>query len=121
MKPKILTPRKRRHARIRAKVFGASTRPRLSIFRSSKHVWAQIIDDQKGATLAAASDVIKSNIKYQKSKMSKTERAMQTGNALAKMALVLGVREVVFDRGGYKYHGRIKALAEGVRAGGLKF
>lgn len=127
MKSKTLTPRKRRHARVRAKIFGTAERPRLFLFRSHKHVWAQIIDDRKGATLAAASDVEKKGSSGgRKSEATevgnrKTERAAKAGKALAEKALSLGVKEVVFDRGGYKYHGRVKALAEGARAAGLKF
>lgn len=122
MKSKILVPRKRRHARVRAKILGTAERPRLSLFRSHKHVWAQIIDDQKGATLAAASDKQKNAAGgRQQAGGKKTERAAQAGKALAEKALSLGVKKVVFDRGGYKYHGRVKALAEGARAGGLQF
>ena len=107
---------------MRAKVSGTAHCPRLSLFRSHKHVWAQIIDDQKGATLAAASDAAKEvkDIK-QKTEGRKAERAAEAGRKLAEKAVSLGIKKVVFDRGGYKYHGRVKALAEGARAGGLEF
>ncbi len=107
--------RQRRKARIRAKVKGTATRPRLAVFRSLRYIEAQLIDDVKGVTLAAVSD----------RKMSltgtKVERAQKVGEELAKKAAEIGIKEVVFDRGGYKFHGRVKALAEGARSQGLKF
>lgn len=109
--------RKRRHKRIRAKISGTSLRPRLFVFRSNKHIWAQLIDDEKGQTLISASDF---EIKSKKNK-KKTEKAFEVGKIIAKKALSQGIKSVVFDRGGYKYHGRVKALAQGAREGGLKF
>ncbi len=103
-----------RHKRVRAKVSGRSHRPRLAVFRSDKHIYAQIIDDATGKTLAAASDLdIKSG--------QKAEKAGEVGKRLAKIAKAAGISAVVFDRGGFKYHGRVKSLAEGAREGGLKF
>ncbi len=106
--------RERRKARIRAKVHGSASRPRLSVFKSLRYIEAQLIDDDQGVTLVSASDrKIKGG--------TKTDRAKKVGEQLAKLALKKGIKEVVFDRGGYKYHGRVKALAEGARAQGLKF
>lgn len=105
----------RRKLRARRKVrVAAGSRPRLSVFRSSKHIYAQIIDDSKGITLAAASSAaLKSG--------NKTDTATAVGKALAEAATAKGVKQVVFDRGQYKYHGRVKALAEAAREGGLDF
>lgn len=105
----------RRKLRARRKVrVAAGIRPRLSVFRSSKHIYAQIIDDAQGITLAAASSgSVKSG--------TKTDTAAAVGRALAEAAAAKGVKQVVFDRGGYKYHGRVKALAEAAREGGLDF
>src|SRR3989344_4266801 len=105
----------RRHARIRASVKGTHERPRLSVFRSSKHIQAQIIDDEKGITLVSVSD-----LKIKK-KGIKQERAVYIGEELAKKALEKGIKKVVFDRGGFRYQGRIRALADAVRKGGLSF
>ena len=102
---------------IRARAYG---RPRLSVFRSSKQIYAQIIDDAKGVTLVAASSLEKSNRESLKTGAS-VEAAKIIGALLAERATAAGIGEVVFDRGGYMYHGRIKALAEGAREGGLKF
>ncbi|MFN3301535.1 MAG: 50S ribosomal protein L18 [Patescibacteria group bacterium] len=114
--------RYRRHKRVRAKVFGTKDRPRLSVFRSLKHIYAQIIDDEKGHTLVSASDFdLKSKIKKEKKKPTKVEIAYQVGELIAKKALEKKIKKVVFDRGGYKYHGRVKALAEGARKKGLIF
>lgn len=110
-----ITIRKRRHIRIRAKVSGTAERPRLSVFRSLSNNYAQLIDDVKGVTVAATSDI------KMKGKENKTERAKKVGMELAKIAKDLKIEACVFDRGGYKYHGRIKALADGAREGGLKF
>lgn len=96
-----------RHKRVRALVKGTSERPRLSVFRSNKRIYAQLVDDSKGETLLSANSV--------------KIPAFKVGETLAKKALEKGINEVVFDRGGYKYHGRVKALAEGARQGGLKF
>lgn len=120
--------RHRRHKRVRAKIRGTGKIPRLCVFRSNKHIYGQLIDDEKGKTLIAASDLeIKSSSKKQKT-ANKTVVAHEVGELLAKKAIDLPagrqgkkIEKVVFDRGGYKYHGRIKALAEGAREGGLKF
>ena len=106
---------KRRHARIRASVKGTHERPRLSVFCSSKHTQAQIIDDAKGITLISVSDL------KTKKKGTKLERAVYVGEELAKKALENGIKKVVFDRGGFRYQGRIRALADAARKGGLTF
>ncbi|MBI4999707.1 50S ribosomal protein L18 [Candidatus Gottesmanbacteria bacterium] len=93
-------------------------RPRLSVFRSGKYIYGQIIDDKKGETLVAAND---QKLKIKDEKLKKTERAKEVGKILADKALKKGIKTIVFDRGTYKYHGRVKALAEGARDGGLKF
>ena len=108
--------RERRHRRIRGKVAGTAERPRLAVFRSNKGIQAQLIDDRNGLTLAAASWL---NLK--KLKGTKTDQASEVGKLLAANAKLAGVEAVVFDRGGYLYHGRVKALADGAREGGLKF
>jgi large subunit ribosomal protein L18 len=105
--------RLKRHRRVRAHVIGTAARPRLCVFRSLKHISGQIIDDESGRTLAMVND--------QKLKGPKAERAKQVGEQLAAKAKTAKITTVVFDRGGYLYHGRVKALAEGARAGGLKF
>jgi large subunit ribosomal protein L18 len=110
--------RYRRHKRIRAKVSGTQERPRLCVFRSNKHIYAQLIDDEKGHVLLAASDL---EFKKTKSKKTKVDIAFEVGKLIAQKALQKNIKKVVFDRGGYKYHGRIKALAEGARKGGLEF
>ncbi len=106
--------RQKRHKRIRAKVKGTSSVPRLCVFRSSQHIYAQLIDDQKGNTLAVVSDV-GSKLK------GKVAKAAEAGKAIAALAMEKKIKAVVFDRGGFQYHGRIKAVAEGAREGGLKF
>ena len=112
--------RNRRRGRIRSKISGTSQRPRLSVYRSLTHVYAQLIDDSMGKTLATSSD--KEIDKPAKSEMStKVAKAYAVGQTLAQKAKQAGIEQVVFDRGGYKYHGRVKALAEGARDGGLKF
>ena len=113
--------RKVRQARVRKKVSGTSERPRLSVFRSLKHIYAQIIDDSTGRTLVAASsqEDLKSNAESNSG--TKTDVSNVVGKALAQRALSAGVTQVVFDRGGCKYHGRVKALADGSREGGLLF
>jgi large subunit ribosomal protein L18 len=111
----------RRKARIRRAVKShAYDKPRLSVFRSSKQIYAQIIDDAKGVTLAAASSLEKSMRESLKSGAN-VEAARTIGKQLAERATAAGVKDVVFDRGAYMYHGRVKALAEGAREGGLKF
>jgi large subunit ribosomal protein L18 len=110
----------RRHDRIRKKVSGVAERPRLCVFRSLNNIYAQIIDDTKGATLAAASTLDK-EIKAQEGHKGNIEAAKKVGVLLAKKAAEAGVKKVVFDRSGYRYHGSIKALAEASREGGLEF
>ena len=116
--------RYRRHRRVRAKIKGTAKVPRLCVFRSNKHIYAQLIDDEKGKTLISASDLdikSKKTEKTQKPLSGKEAIAYRVGQILAKKALEKKFEKVVFDRGGYKYHGRVKALAEGAREGGLKF
>ena len=143
--------RYRRHKKVRAKVFGTSKVPRLCVFRSNKHIYAQLVDDEKGKTILSSGDqefkksktipqpsrqklhphtkiwcggkeVKKKKIKEnQKSLTGKVVVAYEVGKLIAEKALKEKIKEVVFDRGGYKYHGRIKALAEGAREGGLRF
>lgn len=115
-----LNPRERRHLRVRKKVFGTTERPRLSVFRSSEHIYAQVIDDADGRTLAAASSVEK-DVREQRSGKKKTDVAQIVGKRLAERAKAQGVEQVVFDRGGFRYHGRVKAVADGAREGGLSF
>jgi len=110
----------RRHLRVRKKVFGTPERPRLCVFRSHKHIYAQVIDDTKGHTLAAASD-LEPGLRTQVAGKPKKERAALVGELVARRALEKGITKVVFDRGGYKYHGRVKALAEAARQAGLQF
>jgi len=108
--------RQRRHRRVRGKIFGSAERPRLVVFRSNRGIEAQLVDDLEGKTLAAASWL---NLKSFKG--SKTEQAGEVGKLLAQNAKQAGVETAVFDRGGYLYHGRVKALADAAREGGLKF
>ncbi|MDP6666226.1 MAG: 50S ribosomal protein L18 [Dehalococcoidia bacterium] len=104
-----------RHRRVRKNVRGVADRPRLAVFRSNSHIYAQVIDDDRGHTLAAATSLeVKSND-------TKTGTAKTVGEAVAKQALAAGITKVVFDRGGYKYHGRVKALADAARTEGLSF
>ncbi len=110
--------RRRRH--VRSRVFGTPERPRLNVFRSLKHIYGQVIDDTEGHTLAAAS-TLDPDVREQIEGMSKVEQARVVGKLLADRALEKGVTKVVFDRAGYKYHGRVKALADGAREGGLDF
>lgn len=105
---------KRRHLRIRAKVSGTATRPRLVVFRSLTKNYAQLVDDSTGKIMVTACDPTKKT-------GNKTERAKLVGLDIAKKALEKGIKSCVFDRNGYKYHGRVKALADGAREGGLKF
>ncbi|MFH1643115.1 MAG: 50S ribosomal protein L18 [Patescibacteria group bacterium] len=114
--PKIkIEKRQRRHRRVRAKISGTKERPRLCVFRSNQHIYAQLIDDESKKVLLSSNDL----------KIKKTEgkiiQALELGKAVAKEAVEKGIKEVVFDRAGYIYHGRVKALAEGAREGGLKF
>lgn len=117
MDAKVIRRQKIRY-RIRRKSTGTATKPRISVFRSNTHIYAQIIDDATGQTLASASSKEKS-IAAQKS--AKAELAKLVGSALAQKALDLGIKDVIFDRGGYLFHGRVKALADGAREGGLQF
>lgn len=112
--------RKRRQRRVRKRVMGTRQRPRLNVFRSLKHIYAQVIDDTQGHTLAAAS-TLDPEIRDKVKGLNKTEQARLVGDLLAKRALERGVKEVAFDRGGYKYHGRVKSLAEASRERGLEF
>lgn len=106
-----------RHKRVRSKISGTAQRPRLNVFRSLNHIYAQLIDDEKGVTIAAASSVEKDFGMPGGNKAA----ARKVGQLIAKRAAEHGITEVVFDRGGYLYHGRVKELAEGAREGGLKF
>lgn len=112
--------RRRRQLRIRRTVRGVGDRPRLSVFRSLAHIYAQVIDDGRQRTLAAASSM-DPEIRVDAGKAKKAEAGRLVGRLIAKRAQAQGVRRVVFDRGGYLYHGRVKALAEGAREGGLEF
>lgn len=112
--------RKRRHRRIRMRISGTAERPRLNVYRSLNHIYAQVIDDVAGHTLVSASTLDGSLASDLEGK-SKRERATAVGKVIAEKATDAGISEVVFDRGGYLYHGRIKALADGAREGGLKF
>ncbi len=107
------TARIARHTRIRNKIAGTEARPRLAVFRSITHIYAQLIDDQNGRTVASASDAAGTG--------KKSERAAAVGTQLAERAKAAGIENVVFDRGGYRYHGRVKALADAARKGGLVF
>ena len=107
--------RQLKHHRVRAKVMGTSQKPRLNVFRSLSHIYVQLIDDETGRTLAAASST------EIKTKGKKSEVAAFVGKLAAKKALAAGIKKVVFDRGGYQYHGRVKQLAEAARAAGLEF
>ena len=111
--------RKIRHRRVRKKVVGIPLRPRLDVFRSLNHIYVQLIDDSQGHTLVAAS-TLDPEVRDRIDGMSKTEKAKVVGTLLAEKALNNGIKQVVFDRGGYKYHGRIKALAEATRQAGLE-
>jgi large subunit ribosomal protein L18 len=112
--------RKRRHFRMRRTLTGTAARPRLNVFRSLEHIYAQVIDDVAGNTLVSASTVDK-KLAAQLEGKTKKEQAALVGQAVAERALAAGITQVVFDRGGYLYHGRIQALADGAREGGLKF
>ncbi len=116
-KPDTNRARLRRHRRVRGKIQGTSERPRLNVFRSTNNIYAQIIDDIKGITLVSASTLDKELNGYGGNK----EAARKVGDLVAKRAAEKGIEEVVFDRGGYIFHGRVKELAEGAREGGLKF
>lgn len=113
--------RTRRHKRVRKTLMGTQEVPRLSVFKSLNHIYLQLIDDQTGKTLVSASTLDKELQKVLKKGVKKTEAAKQLGEIFAKRAIEKGIDRVVFDRGGYKYHGTIAAVADGVRAQGLKF
>ena len=117
MKSKKETRRRARYS-IRKKISGTSTRPRLSIYRSNNEIYAQLIDDEYGKTLGAVSSKNKS---FKKNSVNKTEQAAEVGKMIAEAAKKIGVEKVVFDRGGFLYHGRIKALADAARESGLIF
>ena len=111
---KKLEKRLRLKKKIRTKVLGTSLRPRLSVFRSNSYIYAQLIDDSKGVTLASSSDLgIKTG--------TKTERGIEAGKQIAKASISLGIKSIVFDRNGFKYTGRVKALADAARSAGLEF
>jgi large subunit ribosomal protein L18 len=112
--------RVKRHKRIRNRISGTQQKPRLCVFRSDKHIYAQIIDDTVGKTLVAASTKEK-DIAAEVAELNKSQAATVVGKALAQKAIAAGIEEVVFDRGGYLYTGRVAALADGAREGGLKF
>lgn len=109
--------RAKRHKRVRGKIFGTPECPRLNVFRSAKHIYAQIIDDVNGVTLAAASSMVKGF----DADGGNCEGARKVGQLIGEAAKAKGIEEVVFDRGGYLYHGRVKELADGARESGLKF
>ncbi len=116
-----LSPRQRRHLRVRARVSGSSARPRLNVFRSNAHIYAQIIDDTEGHTLVSAS-TLESDVRDRfAEEHPKLAQAKVVGQVVAERALASGIKQVVFDRGGYKYHGRVRAVAEGARESGLDF
>jgi large subunit ribosomal protein L18 len=119
-KPDRKALRAKRRLRVRKKIQGSTARPRLNVFRSLHNIYAQIIDDQKGATLVAAS-TLSPELKGKLASGSNAAAAEAVGRLLAKKAVDAGIKQVVFDRAGYVYHGRIKALAEAARAGGLEF
>ncbi|HXK40932.1 MAG TPA: 50S ribosomal protein L18 [Candidatus Paceibacterota bacterium] len=117
-----------RHKRVRAKVYGTAEKPRVSVFKSNRNVFAQFIDDEAGKTVLSSKVVSDKKSKTSAKggpasggKINKTEKAMKIGETLAEQAKEAGIKEVVFDRGGFKYHGRIKAVADGLRKGGIKF
>jgi large subunit ribosomal protein L18 len=118
---KALTTRERRHRRVRAKISGTPQRPRLNVFRSSAHIYAQLIDDTRGHTLAAASDLEDAVRERAGEGATKAVRAKAVGEVIAERAREAGIDAVLFDRGGFLYHGRVKAVADGAREGGLKF
>lgn len=112
--------RKKRHLRIRKKLFGTVNRPRLNVFRSNNYIYAQIINDEKGFTLISASS-LETGVGKKLAGKKGVVVAFEIGKMLAQRADKVGIKKVVFDRSGYKYHGRVKALAEGAREGGLRF
>lgn len=111
---------RRRHSRIRRKVLGTPDRPRLAVFRSNQHIYAQVIDDTSHHTLAAAS-TLEADLKSELDSSSNSEASAKVGKLVAERAIAKGIKQVVFDRGGSLYHGRVKALADAAREGGLDF
>lgn len=120
MKQTRAEARLRRHRRVRKKVRGSAERVRLAVFRSQVHIYAQLIDDSQGKTLAAASS-LKLDVSSEKNESRRIAQAKAVGRAVAEVAKSKGIGKVCFDRGGYRYHGRVAALAEAAREGGLKF
>lgn len=112
--------RKRRHLRLRKKVFGTESRPRMGVFRSQKHIYAQLVDDVRGVTVASASSV-DAELRAKLGLGATVDAAREVGRLVAERALAKGIEEIVFDRGGYIYHGRVAALAEAAREAGLRF
>lgn len=112
--------RQRRHVRVRKKISGTAEAPRFNVYRSLNHIYVQVIDDVKGVTLASAS-TMESAIKAEVAELTKTEAAKVVGKVAAERAMAKGISEVVFDRGGYLYTGRVKAVADGAREAGLNF
>ncbi len=112
--------RQRRHARVRKNISGTPVRPRLNVYRSTAEIYAQVIDDEAGQTLVSASSV-DHELRTRLGGLKKSEQARMVGKALAERAKAKGIAQVVFDRGGYRYIGRVKALADGAREGGLEF
>jgi large subunit ribosomal protein L18 len=118
---RALTPRQRRHVRVRAKVGGTASRPRLNVFRSSVHIYAQVIDDDRGHTLVSASDLEQEVLDRAGAEATKSAKARAVGEIVGERAKAAGIDSIVFDRGGYLYHGRVKAVADGAREAGLTF
>lgn len=116
-----LNARKRRHLRVRAKVKGSPERPRLNVFRSSAHIYAQVIDDTQGHTIASASSLDADVLARLEESKTKSDKAKAVGTIVGERAKAAGIDSVVFDRGGFKYHGRVKAVADGAREAGLTF
>ncbi len=117
---KLLRERRHRRARERHNLRGTPERPRLNVFRSTRHIFAQIIDDSQGRTLVAAS-TLDDDIRAQAAKLKKVQEAEAVGKLIAERALAKGIKQVVFDRGGARYHGKVKALADAAREAGLQF
>ena len=115
-----LTPRQKRHVRVRGRVVGSPERPRLNVFRSSKHIYAQVIDDSQGRTLVAASTQ-DAALREQLANLKKVDEAREVGKLVGERAKQAGIDKVVFDRGGWLYHGRVQSLADGARESGLEF
>lgn len=121
MKSTKVEKRIRRHKRVRAKISGDASIPRLSVFRSNRHITAQLVDDVSRKTIVSATDAVAKNAKGQAVKGTKSSRAEQVGVMLAKKIKEAGITKIKFDRGGYKYHGRVKAFADGLRKEGIIF